>query len=98
MNDENVFADAGLWYEWKRKDGEVIATFTIITTEAYNIISHIHHRIPVMLKPEIAVRWIMNEIDVEQLQKEMLFSKEIRFCTVSKGVNNPLNDFRELLD
>jgi putative SOS response-associated peptidase YedK len=98
LKDESVFAYAGLWSEWKNSDGSVIPTFTIITTEAYNTITQIHHRMPVMLNPEISVRWIKNEIEIEQLQNVMLFSNEIKFYPVSKEVNNPKNNFRELLD
>lgn len=98
LKDESVFAYAGLWSEWKNSDGSVIPTFTIITTEAYKTISQIHHRMPVMLNPEISVRWIKNEIEIEQLQNVMLFSNEIKFYPVSKEVNNPKNNFRELLD
>ncbi len=98
LNDEKIFTFAGLWTEWKNPDGQIIPTFTIITTEAYSAIKNIHERMPVMLSPEIARQWIINEIELEQLQKEMISQKEIHFHAVSTDVNSYRNNYKELLD
>jgi putative SOS response-associated peptidase YedK len=44
-----LFVFAGLWEEWKSPSGEVIETFTILTTEAQGPIRSIHSRVPVIL-------------------------------------------------
>lgn len=58
LKSREVFAFAGLWDIWKNKEGEIIPSYTIITTEADDLISKIHPRMPIMLKPENEDRWI----------------------------------------
>lgn len=54
IQDEEPFAFAGLYNEWVDKStGEVINTFTILTTEAKGLMAEIHNsklRMPVILK------------------------------------------------
>ncbi len=53
-----MFAFAGLWSRWGRKE-EAVETCTIITTEANELWQHVHDRMPVILapdKPAISVR------------------------------------------
>ncbi len=48
-----VFGFAGLWEEWLDKQtGEMLKTRTIITTEANDVLKHVHDRMPVILKSE----------------------------------------------
>jgi putative SOS response-associated peptidase YedK len=58
LKSHEVFAFAGLWEIWKNKEGEVIPSYTIITTEADDLVSKIHPRMPVILRPENEDRWI----------------------------------------
>src|SRR5690606_15346293 len=44
---------AGLWEHWTSADGESIQTFTILTTEANDLIRPIHERMPAILPPEV---------------------------------------------
>ena len=48
--DDELFAFAGLWEEWKSPEGELIQTCTIITTEANELAADFHHRMPVILR------------------------------------------------
>jgi putative SOS response-associated peptidase YedK len=53
------FALAGLWESWKdHKTGERIETCTILTTDANELVSHFHDRMPVILPPEDWDRWL----------------------------------------
>lgn len=56
VTNEDLFAMAGLYSTWKNKvTGEIIPTYTILTTEANSMMKYIHNtkqRMPVILKPE----------------------------------------------
>jgi len=55
-----LFAIAGLWESWRPKGstGEVLETYTIVTTDASPKIRDIHPRMPVMLEPEQCGTWL----------------------------------------
>jgi putative SOS response-associated peptidase YedK len=62
MQDNEAFAMAGLWNEWVDKEtGEVVPTFTILTTEADELMAHIHNskkRMPVILSANEEMQWL----------------------------------------
>ncbi|MBW1297829.1 SOS response-associated peptidase [Aquimarina litoralis] len=69
---------AGLWSEWLDKEtGELINTFSIVTTEGNDLLTKIHNnpklkgpRMPVILPDELADKWLNpNE---EELDKQVL--------------------------
>ena len=58
MKDGSMFAFAGLWDRWKDKSsGNVLETFTVITTDPNELMEKIHDRMPVILKPADYQRW-----------------------------------------
>jgi len=62
--DNEPFAVAGLWSNWKNLKGETIQTYTMLTTEARGIMVEIHNskrRMPVILKPEIENDWLLGK-------------------------------------
>jgi putative SOS response-associated peptidase YedK len=53
------FAFAGLWDEWRPPaGGEPLRTCTIVTTEANALVAAFHHRMPVLLAPEVEAVWL----------------------------------------
>lgn len=62
IGNEDLFAFAGLFNEWTdRQTGEIIPTFTIITTQANDLMSGIHNtkkRMPVVLYQEDETDWL----------------------------------------
>ena len=65
-----LFSFAGLWSEWTNKDsGEIIETFTIVTTAANELMTDIHNtkkRMPFILRPDQEAAWLNGEqIEVE---------------------------------
>jgi putative SOS response-associated peptidase YedK len=55
----SIMAFAGLWDGWKDPaNGQWLQTFTIITTEANELMAPIHDRMPVMLHPGNFARWL----------------------------------------
>ena len=57
-----AFALAGIWSEWvDTQTGELLKTYSILTTEANALLSRIHNskkRMPVMLKPDHEQDWL----------------------------------------
>jgi putative SOS response-associated peptidase YedK len=54
-----LFAFAGLYEQWgPNEEGEAIESCTLVTTEASPRLAPIHHRMPVMLRPEDFATWL----------------------------------------
>lgn len=51
-------AFAGLWDAWKEPDGKWLQSFSIITTEANEIMATIHTRMPVIVHPRDWDEWL----------------------------------------
>jgi len=60
LTDRKPFAFAGLWETWHSKHGSHARykSCTIITTRAGESFSVIHHRMPVILKPQVYHQWL----------------------------------------
>ena len=56
--DGDIVAFAGLWETFSAADGSEIDTGAIMTTRANTAIGHIHHRMPVVVRPESFERWL----------------------------------------
>jgi putative SOS response-associated peptidase YedK len=75
LPDDDAFAFAGLWSEWIDKStGELLKTYTILTTEANELMSKIHNskkRMPVIVSKETEKKWLegdkINSFDIELL-------------------------------
>ena len=91
------FAFAGLWEQWTSKESdESIQSTAIITTEANDFMAQIHHRMPVVLQPDNAGRWL--DGDVGLLQEVRDDSPEFRAWPVSRNVNNARNENETLVE
>lgn len=66
--DDEPFALGGLWNTWTdRNTGEVVPTFSILTTEANEQMAEIHNskkRMPIILTKENEQAWLYNEISL----------------------------------
>jgi putative SOS response-associated peptidase YedK len=86
LQDGASFAFAGLWDAWKEPDGQWLPSFGIITTEANELMSAVHTRMPVILHLRDYDRWL--ERDGERPPIDLLRPYE------SEGMNaspcNPL--------
>ncbi|HKK81366.1 MAG TPA: SOS response-associated peptidase [Prolixibacteraceae bacterium] len=64
LPNEKLYAYAGIWSEWvSTQTGEIIRSYSIVTTEAQGIMREIHNskkRMPVILTPENEQLWIQN--------------------------------------
>jgi putative SOS response-associated peptidase YedK len=93
------FAFAGLWERWRPKDGEPLETFTILTTDANEVLEPIHNRMPVILEPKNYNRWL-EPAPVERLPLDLLRpfpAEQIISWPVSDRVGNVRNNDSDLL-
>src|SRR5215213_4903085 len=94
------FTLAGLWENWKDPaTGEWIRTFTIITTDANELVGELHDRMPVVIGAEDRDYWLKGE-DPQELQ-ELLRPYPAELMTkwpVSMRANSPKNDDAALLE
>lgn len=56
--DGDLAAFGGLWGSWRDVAGELVRTFTLVTTEASTDMGDIHHRMPLILEPEQWDEWL----------------------------------------
>jgi len=56
--DGGIVAFGGLMETWSAADGSEIDTGAVLTTRANAAISHIHHRMPVIIRPPDFARWL----------------------------------------
>jgi putative SOS response-associated peptidase YedK len=63
MRDDAPFAFAGLWDAWKAPGGEWLQSFSIVTTEANELMSNVYTRMPVILHSKDYDRWLERELE-----------------------------------
>jgi putative SOS response-associated peptidase YedK len=100
LHGEKLFAFAGLWEEWRKPGGEILDSFTILTTEANSFMRPIHERMPVILKPQDYDTWLNpKEKDVTRVLPLLQpFEPEaMQAHAVSTAVNSPKNEEPELI-
>jgi len=98
--DAPLFAFAGLHAAWKSPEDEWIHSYTIITTEANDMVAPIHNRMPVILDREDETLWL----DPDQTEAERLLpllrpypAAKMAAHAVSRRVNNPAFDTADLI-
>jgi len=96
-----LFAFAGLYDESTNEDGDVVASYAIITTSANELMSKLHERMPVILHRDDEGEWLDPEVtDAAQVQRFLgpYPAGEMNVVPVSRKVNNVRNDGPELLE
>ena len=102
LRDKKPLAFAGLWETWGKKDQETLyKSCTIITTEACEAVRDIHHRMPVIFKPEAYEFWLnpANQ-DINTLKNilEKALLTDLVSHPVSKQVNSTRNNDSSCID
>ncbi len=98
--DGALLAFAALWERWTRpQDGEVIDSFTIVTTEANALVRPLHDRMPVILGAEDVGAWLDRDADQEVLRRLLRPCPDGRLVShpVSRAVGNVRNEGPELI-
>ena len=103
LPDRKPFAFAGLWEFWNKKDDpdSGYRSCTIVTTEASESIRDIHHRMPIILKPDVYEPWLNPEYQETAGLKDILANSiqtELVSHPVSKTVNSVKNNDPSCID
>lgn len=100
LRGERLFGFAGLWDRWKDEDGKVVESCAILTTEANEVLSPAHDRMPVILHPESYGEWLDGEVRKAESLKELLRpypAAEMIAYPVSAQVNSPRSQGEDLI-
>lgn len=98
LKSKEMFAFAGLWEEWNDVEGKVKNTFTIITTQANELMKPLHHRMPVILPKHMEKEWLENaNIHDLQLMLQPFDSQKMEAFEVSTLVNKAQNEGADLI-
>jgi len=100
LKNEDLFTFAGIWDSWPDKQtGEILNSFSILTTDANQLVEPIHDRMPVIIKREDENKYLDENLD-ETTLKQMFLPfppEEMKAYPVSPLLNSPKNDTAELL-
>ncbi len=91
------FALAGLWEHWQSKEtDESLQTATLITMAANEFMATLHHRMPVILEPSTADRWMAGEdVQPDAIAQD---SPTLSAWPVNRRVNNARNEGEDLIE
>ena len=99
LDDGSPMSFAGLWEHWD-KGGEIVQSFSIITTEAAPALATIHHRQPAIISGHAVATWLdpasPREDLLDLVRESHVDAYEVR--PVSTRVNNVRNDDPAILD
>ena len=96
--DQDLFAFAGIWSEWKDKDGKFMKTYSILTTEPNKEMRSIHTRMPVILHEEEYDAWLTPDDSRATIEPLLRPYQDggLDIYEVSKDVNNVQNNHGQL--
>jgi putative SOS response-associated peptidase YedK len=102
LKNREPFVFAGLWDAWRNVElGEVIHTFTIITTDSNVLVRPIHNRMPVIHDREMGRQWLEHSFGGRSMTLsavlQPLRSERMEAHDVSTPVNSPENDTPECI-
>jgi putative SOS response-associated peptidase YedK len=101
------FAFAGLWDVWKEPDGGWLRSYSIITTDANELMEPVHNRMPVILHPRDYDWWLAREpgsaegMGHGQLPTDLLRpyeAEDMKMGPVNQKVGNVRNNGPEMLN
>lgn len=100
LREGGLFAFAGLWDVWVSPAGEEVNSFAIITTQANDLVSGIHDRMPVILSREAEEAWLDAGLTDPSVLKQLLLPYPAGLMAkqpVSTLVNSPKNETPNVL-
>lgn len=99
LKDEQPFAFAGICDYWKDEKGKELKSFSIITTDANELIAKIHDRMPVILSKRDEKVWLDPALGINEAMKLLhpYPADEMKMYPVSTLVNKPENDLPEVI-
>ena len=95
MQDDSLFAFAGLWDQWKDPTGTVIESCSILTTTPNSLLANVHDRMPVILRQENYDLWLDPGFKDVKVLAELLApfdAAKMKSFPVSSRINAVAND------
>jgi putative SOS response-associated peptidase YedK len=92
------FAMAGLWERWEGA-GDTRETVTVVTTEPNAVVEPLHHRMAVLLDEAGSETWL-SDADPETHRSVLgpAPAEELTAYPISSAVNDPSNDYPEIIE
>lgn len=94
----DALAFAGVWRDWTGEDGTELSTCAVVTCAANEDISALHHRMPVILKPEDFGLWLGEEGKGAAILMKPAPAGTLAHYRVSRAVNGARQDAAELME
>ncbi len=98
--EQPLIAFAGL-YDEREEDGDILASYTILTTAPNELMATVHNRMPVILQPEDEEAWLSREVDNPHAVEHLLRpypAEAMDARPVSRAVNNVRHNGPELIE
>jgi putative SOS response-associated peptidase YedK len=95
LKNRGPFAFAAIWEQWKNPKGELVLSFSLITTPANELMAKIHDRMPVILHEKDEAKWLDPQLKDPDKLKELLVpypSELMEAYQVSRLVNSAKNE------
>lgn len=92
---DEPLAVAGIWDVWTKGEEAYLETCALLTTDANQTVAPVHHRMPVILEPDIWDIWLDPMIEKASDVLPLLAPcapEKIEAHPVSRYVNSPRND------
>jgi putative SOS response-associated peptidase YedK len=97
LRSRRPMALAGLWDRWRPPEGEPLLTGLVITCPARGRLARVHDRMPVILDPDAAARWLDPDLEDPAALLVPYPDEALEIVAVSSRVNSPRNDSAELI-
>ena len=98
---QGVLAVAGLWTAWKdpnQSNGQVVHTAVALTTDANDMVSQVHHRMPVLLDRSGVTNWLDDKNVNPLAQIQVVDNDALLVCAVSTKANSSRNNGSDLIE
>lgn len=100
--DEPIMSIAGIWEHWESpENGDIVESFSIVTTSANEFMQQIHTRMPVILNPEQEDIWLGKEnVSSTELKQIMTPCSPgiLQSRRISSLINSPRNNSPAVLE
>lgn len=100
LTSESMFAFAGIWDNWTDENGQEHFTYSILTTQANELMSRIHNtkkRMPIILPYNQLATWIAPQLTSQNLKTflQSLPSPDLKAHSIKPFLNRPTEDVNE---
>jgi putative SOS response-associated peptidase YedK len=97
--DQEVFSFGGIWEEFEDEGGTILHTFSILTTEANELLAAAGEQMPVIFTKDQEEIWLSANATESALMNILVAypAEKMTVYTVSPGISDPKNDFPSII-